>query len=130
MIDLSPKQRVFGMLASLARIVNDSADLNAERNRLAHLIEQSRSWETQVVDVQEPSTEAALHATRGISLFPGESFTFASGTTVKARPVPDGPVRACMAIYLEHTPGVVPRHTLEVSHEPAPAAQQQEPRHA
>lgn len=129
MIDLSPKERVFGMLASMARIVNDSTDLNAERSHLAHLIEQSRSWETQVVDLEEPSTQEALQATRGITLFPGESFTFASGTTVKARPVPDGPVRACMAIYLENTPGVVPRYTLEVSREQAPATQPQEVSH-
>lgn len=57
MNDLSPKQRVFGMLASLARIVNDSADLNAERQRLATLIEHSRSWETEVVDVPTPPDE-------------------------------------------------------------------------
>lgn len=62
MIDLSPKERVFGMLASLARIVNDSTDLNAERHRLATLIEHSRSWETQLMDVPDPVEESGLQS--------------------------------------------------------------------
>lgn len=57
MIDLTPKQRVFEMLASLARIVNDSPDLNAERHRLATLVEHSRSWETQLMNVPESAAE-------------------------------------------------------------------------
>ena len=50
MNDLSPKQRIFKMLESLAGIVNGGADLNSERDHLATLIDHSRSWETQVVD--------------------------------------------------------------------------------
>ena len=57
MLEHTPKQRVFEMLASVARMLEQSTDLNAERHHLATLIEQSRSWESQLADlppVQEP----------------------------------------------------------------------------
>ncbi|MFA9283749.1 hypothetical protein ACCQ08_03120 [Comamonas sp. SY3] len=58
MTDLSPKERIFEMLATLARLVADTPDLNAERQHLATLIDHCRSWETQVLDIQ-PTDQAA-----------------------------------------------------------------------
>lgn len=49
--DLSPKERVFQMLASVARTLDESPDLNAERHHLATLVEHCRSWESQVADL-------------------------------------------------------------------------------
>ncbi|MFG0610801.1 hypothetical protein [Delftia sp. WSY_14] len=51
MNDLSPKERVFQMLASVAGIVGEAADLNSERHHLATLVEHCRSWESQVADL-------------------------------------------------------------------------------
>lgn len=51
MNDLSPKERVFQMLASVAGIVGEAADLNSERHHLATLVEQCRSWESQLADL-------------------------------------------------------------------------------
>jgi hypothetical protein len=62
---------------------------------------------------------------RRISLMPGESITFACGTTVTTSPVLDGSARECLAIFLEKAPGVAPHHTLDVSRGPAPTPQEQ-----
>lgn len=51
MLEQTPKQRVFEMLASVARILDESTDLNAERHHLATLVEHCRSWESQVADL-------------------------------------------------------------------------------
>ena len=53
MNDLSPKERVFQMLASMAAIVSDATDLNAERAHLATLIDHCRSWESELATQKE-----------------------------------------------------------------------------
>ena len=53
MNDLSPKQRVFQMLASMAEIVGGSPDLNAERQHLATLIDHCRSWESELATKED-----------------------------------------------------------------------------
>lgn len=123
MLEQTPKQRVFEMLTSVARILDESTDLNAERHHLATLVEHCRSWERQLADLPASGMDGAVHS-REVALRPGESITFACGTTVTASPVLDGSARECLAIFLEKAPGVAPHHTLEVS----PATQ--EPGHA
>ncbi|MFD2297744.1 hypothetical protein QRO11_15450 [Paracidovorax citrulli] len=61
MNDRSPKERVFQMLASVARTLDESPDLNAERHHLATLVEHCRSWEPQVADL--PNSGAAGEGT-------------------------------------------------------------------
>lgn len=52
------------MLASVARTLDESPDLNAERHHLATLVEHCRSWESQVADLLKPGAaeEGASHA--------------------------------------------------------------------
>lgn len=127
MNDLSPKERVFQMLASVAGIVGEAADLNSERHHLATLVEQCRSWESQLADLPASGADGAVHG-REVALRPGESISFACGTTVTARPVLDGAARECLAIFLEKAPGGGPHHTLDVSRGTVRTAQ--EPGHA
>ena len=75
MNDLSPKQRVFQMLASMAEIVGGSPDLNAERQHLATLIDHCRSWESEL-------------ATKEADMRELQTFTLPAGTTCKRNGIP------------------------------------------
>ncbi len=57
MLEHAPKQRVFEMLTSVARILDESTDLNAERHHLATLVEHCRSWESQLADLPAAAQE-------------------------------------------------------------------------
>jgi hypothetical protein len=48
---MTPKERVFGTLRNLRRIVAETENLNTERERLATAIDRCISWESELVDV-------------------------------------------------------------------------------
>lgn len=113
--------------ADLYRRATGIADDEQFLKRLATLVKVSKKFP---VPADFAQTQGASTPSREISLRPGESITFACGTTVKACPVLDGSARECLALYLEKAPGVAPHHTLDVSRELVPAAQPQEAPHA
>lgn len=48
---MTPKERVFGTLRNLQRIVEETTDLNTERERLATALDRCVSWESELADV-------------------------------------------------------------------------------
>ena len=52
MENLTPKERVFGTLRNLKRIVENAPDLTAERERLRVALDRCLSWEYEVMDVE------------------------------------------------------------------------------
>lgn len=50
---LSPKQRVFGTLRNLLRLVQQEQDLNAHRERLEVSLDRAISWESQLIDLPD-----------------------------------------------------------------------------
>lgn len=104
--------------ADLYRRATGIADDEQFLKRLATLVKGSKKFP---VPADFGLDRQASEPSRQLSLLPGESITFACGTTVTASPVMDNSARERLAIFLEKAPGVAPHHTLEVS----PAAQEQ-----
>jgi len=57
MEQMTPKERVFGTLRNLQRIVAETENLNTERERLETAIDRCISWESELVDVVTHNVE-------------------------------------------------------------------------
>ena len=51
MTDMTPKERVFGTLKNLLKIIQSDANLDADRARIALALERCISWESQLRDI-------------------------------------------------------------------------------
>lgn len=66
MINFTPKQRVFGTLRLLIQFVEDSDDLNEERDRLIRSLGRALSWEACLADC-EPREEQEAPGLPGLA---------------------------------------------------------------
>lgn len=57
MDNMTPKERVFGTLRNLQRLVDEADDLNVIKDRLAVAIDRCISWESELADLD--ATEPA-----------------------------------------------------------------------
>lgn len=57
---MTPKERVFGTLRNLLRIVSETENLNMERKRMETAIDRCISWESELVDVVSPNNPLHL----------------------------------------------------------------------
>lgn len=48
--NMTPKERVFGTLKNLKKIIDESPDLNARRDQLSRSLDRAISWEPELVD--------------------------------------------------------------------------------
>ena len=62
MTDMTPKERVFGTLKNLLKIVDSDARLDADRARIRLALERCISWESQLSNIDD-----AAHARRKAS---------------------------------------------------------------
>jgi len=53
MIDMTPKQRVFGTLKKLLKVAESDINLEAERARIKVALERCISWEGQLSDIRD-----------------------------------------------------------------------------
>ncbi|GAB5339676.1 hypothetical protein [Pseudomonas fluorescens] len=53
MIDMTPKQRVFGALKKLLKMIDSDTSLDAERARIKLALERCISWEVQLRDIDD-----------------------------------------------------------------------------
>lgn len=51
MDNMTPKERVFGTLRNLQRLVDEADDLNAIKDRLSVAIDRCISWESELADL-------------------------------------------------------------------------------
>ncbi len=51
LVDMTPKERVFGTLKNLATLFREAPCLNSEREQLIRSIDNAISWESEVVDL-------------------------------------------------------------------------------
>jgi len=56
LLNMTPKERVFGTLKNLAEILRNAPCLNAERNQLVRSLDNAISWEPELVNA-EPNVE-------------------------------------------------------------------------
>ena len=59
MDNMTPKQRVFGTLRNLQRLVDEADDLNTIRERLSVALERCITWEGELVDLDAKEHDLA-----------------------------------------------------------------------
>lgn len=59
MIDLTPKERVFGMLKFIEQILDSGESLDARRYEINRNIKNCLSWEAELVDKPAAKSDAA-----------------------------------------------------------------------
>ncbi|WP_324734109.1 hypothetical protein [Pseudomonas paeninsulae] len=62
MDNMTPKERVFGTLRNLQRLVDEAEDMAAIKGRLAVAIDRCLSWESELADLNavEPGPEQGM----------------------------------------------------------------------
>ncbi|MDH1341881.1 hypothetical protein EQ826_01625 [Ectopseudomonas mendocina] len=59
MDNMTPKERVFGTLRNLQRLVDETEDLNALKDRLAVAIDRCLSWESELINLDASAQGSA-----------------------------------------------------------------------
>lgn len=60
MDNMTPKERVFGTLRNLQRLVDEAEDLNEVRDRIAVAIDRCLSWEGELINLDASAQGSAL----------------------------------------------------------------------